>query len=122
MPACVAVTASAVREGFARRNDARFGLEEAAARAERLVALRDTLKSNELTFELRADEHGSTFGSVTKENILSALRERDWLGAEKIDVLLPHPIKSLGEHQVELGLDTKTRVQLRIRVQASSKK
>jgi len=96
--------------------------QEAAARIERLAMLRNTLKDNELQFELRADEHGSTFGSVTKENILAALRERGWLGAEHIDIVLAHPIKTLGEHAIEMALDAKTRVLVRIRVFASKKK
>jgi large subunit ribosomal protein L9 len=70
----------------------------------RLAALRDRLGELRLTFPVRADEHGAVYGSVTKESIMKAMREHGWLGPERIDVELQHPLKNLGEHRVRLDL------------------
>lgn len=71
---------------------------------ERLSALRNKLGELRLTFPMRADESGAVFGSVTKEAILKAMREHGWLGPERIDIELEHPLKTLGEHRVTLNL------------------
>jgi large subunit ribosomal protein L9 len=70
----------------------------------RLAALRDRLGELRLTFPMRADESGAVYGSITKEAIMKAMREHGWLGPERIDVELEHPLKTLGEHRVRLDL------------------
>ena len=94
--------------------------KEDAEREKRLHALRDTLEKNALKFTLRADEHGSTFGSVTKEHILTALREHGWLGPERIDIRLEHPLKHLGEHVVEADVKGKA-AKIRVVIVAEEK-
>ncbi|MEY4731645.1 MAG: hypothetical protein RL681_591, partial [Candidatus Parcubacteria bacterium] len=60
----------------------------------RLASLRDTLATKRLEFPVRTDETGAVYGSVTKEMILKAMRDHDWLGPERIDIELEHPLKT----------------------------
>ena len=70
----------------------------------RLIALRDNLASVRLEFPVRTDETGAVYGSITKETILKAMRDHDWLGPERIEIQLEHPLKTLGEHRVPVDL------------------
>ncbi len=70
-----------------------------------------------LEFRLKTDERGSIFGSVTKEMILRAMREHGWLGKERVDVFLEHPIKEFGEHKVSVDLKKGIKAELKIIVQ-----
>ncbi len=85
------------------------GLEELKSRfRENEVEFRKNLeilarKINEtsIEFKLRTDkETGSVFGSVSKEDILKAMREHKLINKERADIELPRPIKELGEHKV----------------------
>lgn len=67
-----------------------------------IEVLKQTLKDRTLEFTVKADEAGSVFGSINKEQILSALREQKLVGKERAEVLLEHPLKTLGEHKVAL--------------------
>jgi len=69
-----------------------------------LTALRDKLASVRLEFPVRTDDTGAVYGSVTKEAILKAMRDHDWLGPERIEIQLEHPLKTLGEHRVPVDL------------------
>ena len=63
---------------------------------------------------MRTDEHGSVFGSVTKEMILKAMREHGWLGKERADVELEHPIKKIGDQTVVVDLKRGIRAKLKV--------
>ena len=70
--------------------------------AKRVEEFARTLQSQALEFTLKTDAAGSVFGSVKKEDVLSALRDRKIVGKERVEVELPHPLKSFGEHVVQL--------------------
>lgn len=57
-----------------------------------------------LQFELETDDHGTVFGSVNKEAIAKALREHSIVRNERVDVVLEHPIKKVGEYVVPVDL------------------
>ncbi len=65
-------------------------------------AMRRTLAERTIEFTLKSDDAGSVFGSITKEQILSALRDAKLLGKERAEIVLEHPLKSFGEHVVKL--------------------
>ncbi len=67
-----------------------------------LDAMRRVLAERAIELTLKTDDAGSVFGSVTKEDILSALRDAKLLGKERAEVVLEHPLKSFGEHMVKL--------------------
>jgi large subunit ribosomal protein L9 len=77
--------------------------EEAASAAGAEKRCREIARAlGDLTLEIAApaDEHGTIYGSVTKEEILRALRDRGILGRERVLVTLTHPLKTIGDHQV----------------------
>ena len=69
-----------------------------------LHAIATKLKATKLEFELKADKSGALFGSVNKESILKALREHHFVTTERVDIDLKHPIKEVGEYNVEVDL------------------
>jgi large subunit ribosomal protein L9 len=85
-----------------------------AALMKRLEEIRGILSRSTLTFPVKTDKTGSVFGSVTKEMILKAFREHGWVRTERVEILLPHPLKMLGEHRVTVDLKKGLAAQLRV--------
>lgn len=92
--------------------------KERVARDVRLSALQDIVKHQCLEFALKSDETGTTFGSVTKEMILAAMRDHRWLDKERIDLHLPHPLKEIGDHLIPITLGEKREASLKIKIRA----
>jgi large subunit ribosomal protein L9 len=82
------------REAFLRRE------AKAKADAEDLGKLMGNLT---LTFKHKAGENDHLFGSVTAKDIAEALEKQNF-HIERRKVLLEEPIKTLGEHPVQLRL------------------
>ena len=74
-------------------------LAEASELAERMSRLK-------VTFERKASEEGRLFGSVTKEEIVSALAELHHITIDRKQMHLPTALKTLGETQVKIRLET----------------
>ena len=74
-------------------------LAEASELAERMSRLK-------VSFERKASEEGRLFGSVTKEDIVSALAELHHITIDRKQMHLPTAIKTLGETQVKIRLET----------------
>jgi large subunit ribosomal protein L9 len=64
-------------------------------------------------FELKVGEDGSVFGSVTKEMIARAIREH-FSKHDRIDVVLEHPLKKIGEHTVSVDLKKGIEAKLKV--------
>jgi len=56
-----------------------------------------------LTTEVKVDSDGKLYGSVSIANIVSMMQERGY-PVEKKDILLTHPIKTLGTYPIKLKL------------------
>ncbi|MEK7193520.1 MAG: 50S ribosomal protein L9 [Patescibacteria group bacterium] len=69
-----------------------------------LLALAERLKERSITFFVKTNAEGKTFGSITKDMILKSLRENKLITTERIDAKIDHPLKELGEHKIELDL------------------
>jgi large subunit ribosomal protein L9 len=80
----------------------------------RLEELSRTLADRHLDFFVKADEKGNVFGSVSKEMVLKAMREQGWLGKERVEIQIDHPLKTLGEHLVEVDLKKGLRAKLTV--------
>ncbi len=91
---------------------------ETAAREERFRVLLRTLGTAAVDFHLRTDAKGTVFGSVTKEMLLQAMRAKGWLGPERVTVVLEHPIKTIGDHEVAVVLSEKLQAKLTVRVRS----
>jgi len=70
-----------------------------------------------LTIEKQAGEEGKLFGSVTKKEIAEALEAKGFK-ADKKQVVLDDPIKSLGEYKVEIKLPHGQSAQIKVEVVA----
>jgi len=69
-----------------------------------------------LVFPLKTDKSGSAFGSINKETILTALRERAIITKERIDIDLDRPIKEFGDYKIPVDLKKDITAVLKIKV------
>jgi large subunit ribosomal protein L9 len=68
------------------------------------------LESEKIIFELKAGEKGEVFGSVTKDDIFKKISIKD------AEIKLAKPIKSLGEHEVEIDLSRGIKAKVKVLV------
>lgn len=85
---------------------------EIAHREEKVALLQITAKElsgKEIIFEIAAGDKGEVFGSVGEKDIEKALEAKD---IETQRIFLDKPLKSLGNHEVEieLGFGVKTKI------------
>lgn len=71
---------------------------------ERTAELASVLARTHFTTALKADDDGSVFGSVGVQKILALLKEKKFV-FDKSNIVLEHPLKSLGAHKVKIKLD-----------------
>jgi large subunit ribosomal protein L9 len=102
LPHKLATQATADNLAAMTRKRARLEAEEAQSRA-LLEAAVARLEGVRLSFTERADEGGNLYGSVTAALISRQLAEQGHQVEER-HVRLEQPIKSVGEHTVELQL------------------
>lgn len=69
----------------------------------RLETLAKEIKSHSIEFKVKAGGDGSVFGSVTKDMIQKSI-QTSFKTSDKIEVILEHPIKKIGEHEVSVDL------------------
>ncbi len=98
-----------VRRGYARN----YLLPRGKAYEVTLATLRqlDNLKkkraereANELNFKLETGETGKAFGSITAHDIVTRLKNEIGHEIDRHKVHLEHPIKTTGEHEVQIKL------------------
>lgn len=94
-------TASALKESEQLTSRLQKNEAENKKRLEELAGKINELK---LEFEVKTDETGAVFGSVTKEMILRALRKHNLVRKERVDVTLNRPLKELGEYKLRIDL------------------
>ena len=68
--------------------------------------------------KVKAGEDGKMFGSVTAGMIADELKHQFDITLDKKKIHLEHPIKTLGEHEVELRLHTEVKSTLKVRVES----
>ena len=68
--------------------------------------------------KVKAGDDGKMFGSVTTGMIADELKHQFDITLEKRKIHLDHPIKALGEHEVELRLHTEVKGTLKVRVES----
>jgi len=77
--------------------------------------LLDQLKNTPLEFKVRVGDKNEVFGSITKEEIKKAIQKITKFDGE---VILPQPLKILGEHSVEINLGRGFRGQVKVALKA----
>jgi large subunit ribosomal protein L9 len=68
--------------------------------------------------KVKAGDDGRMFGSVTAGMIADELKHQFDISLDKRKIHLEHPIKTLGEHEVELHLHAEVKGALKIRVES----
>lgn len=76
----------------------------------RLVA--DELNKKELIFELKTGKKDEVFGSVSKDDI------KNKLSLDGVDIKLEKPLKTLGEHRVEIDLSKGVKAKVKVIIKA----
>jgi len=70
------------------------------------------------TIKVKAGEDGKMFGSVTAGMIADELKHQFDITLDKRKIHLEHPIKALGEHEIELHLHAEVKSTLKVRVES----
>jgi large subunit ribosomal protein L9 len=73
------------------------------------------IEALECEFSLRASEEGKLFGSVTSMEIEAALADKG-VEIDRRKILLDQPIKTLGEHTVDIKLNAGVNASLKVNV------
>jgi len=81
------------------------------AEIDRLEELAKKLAANPLTFSIKTGQHKEVFGSVSKRDIEQALKKQ---GVGEGEIILEHPIKSTGEHKVEISFGKGVSIKIKV--------
>lgn len=84
-------------------------LEEAKALAERM-------KDMSVTLEIKSGEGGKTFGSVSTKEIAEAVKKQLGLELDKKKMVLDEPIRTLGNHIIQVKLHKEVTANLTVKV------
>ncbi len=74
------------------------------------------LSSNSITITMRTGEDDRIFGSVTSQMIFDKLKEKGFENIDRKKIILKEPIKSLGEHELDIKLQQAVIAKIRINV------
>jgi large subunit ribosomal protein L9 len=85
-----------------------------------MTELGNTLGKLTLVIHAKTGEDGKLFGSVTAGQIADELRHQYDAQVDKRKIHLAHPIKNLGEHEVDLHLHHDVHAKLKVRVESST--
>lgn len=70
--------------------------------------------------KVKAGEDGKMFGTVTAGMIADELKHQFDVTLDKRKIHLDHPIKTLGEHEVQLNLHAEVKSTLKLRVESTT--
>ena len=73
-----------------------------------------------LVLNVKAGEEGKLFGSITAGTIADELRHQFEIAIDKKKIRLEHPLRALGEHDVELRLHPEVTATLKVRVESAT--
>jgi large subunit ribosomal protein L9 len=85
-----------------------------------MLELSQTLSKLTLPITVKTGEDGKMFGSVTAGTIADELKHQFDATLDKRKIHLPHGIKTLGEHEVELHLHSDVNTILKVKVSSST--
>ena len=100
-------------ESFLRSQE----LKEAKNRVN-LEGLSKKLNSLTLKFSVNTGDDDKVFGSITSQMIADELEKQEYI-VDKKEIILEEPIKSLGNHKVEINLGYELETKIKVKVSAS---
>jgi len=92
--------------------------EREAKELNHMTEMGAALSKMTLLIKVKTGEDGKMFGSVTSGTIADELRHQYEAVLDKKKIHLPHPIKALGEHEVELRLHADVKSSLKVKVES----
>ena len=95
-----------------KANAAKVAAEQLAAAKE----LAEKIEAVSVTLKMKAGEGGKAFGSVSSKEIAAAAAEQLNLDIDKKKLVLPEPIKTLGNHEVPVKLHKDVTAKLTVKV------
>ena len=95
-------------------------VDREAKELQTMTELSSTLSKLTLVLHVKTGEDGKMFGSITAGTIADELRHQYDAQLDKRKIILPHPIKTLGEHEVPLHLHHDVDTTLKVRVESST--
>jgi large subunit ribosomal protein L9 len=94
--------------------------EREAKELNHMTEMGAALSKMTLLIKVKTGEDGKMFGSVTSGTIADELKHQYEAVLDKKKIHLPHPIKSLGEHEVELRLHADVKSSLKVKVESTT--
>lgn len=91
--------------------------EEDAATIARIKSRIAEMQGKVIEFRVRTDGKGTVFGSIGKDKIESAIREHGFTGQDRIEIVLEHPIKQIGDQEVAVRFHKGLAAKITVRVQ-----
>src|SRR5262245_9941391 len=70
--------------------------------------------------KVKTGEDGKIFGSVTNGTIADELKHQLDISLDKKKIHLDHPIRTLGEHEIELRLHAEVKATLKVKVESTT--
>mgnify|MGYP003574578862 FL=1 len=93
--------------------------EKRAKEMKDVEAVKAKVEQMQLEFEAQAGDGGRLFGSITAAQIAEQMAEKG-IEIDRRKIELKEPIKTLGEHEVELKIRRELRATIKLTVTASS--
>lgn len=85
-----------------------------------MTELSKSLSKLVCTLKVKAGEDGKMFGSVTAGMIADELKHQFDVSLDKKKIHLDHPIRMLGDHDIELHLHAEVKGTLKVRVESTT--
>ena len=73
-----------------------------------------------LIIKAKTGENGKMYGSVTPANIVQQLKEQFEVNLERKKLHIEEPIRTIGDHNVEVRLHSDVKTTLKVRVESSN--
>lgn len=86
---------------------------------EEAIAVKAQLEQISVKIQVKTGDSGKIFGSVTNKEIAAALEEQTKIAIDKKKIILDNPIKTLGEHKVDIKLHTDVTAKLNVEITQS---
>ena len=85
-----------------------------------MTELGQALSKLTLVIQVKTGDDGKLFGSVTAGTVADELKHQFDATVDKRKIHLPHPIKNVGEHEVELRLHPQVQTILKVRIDSTT--
>ena len=97
-----------------KANDAKVAAENLAD----AKALKERIEKASVTLKVKSGEGGKLFGSVSNGQIADAMKEQLDIEIDRRKIVIPAPIKSIGDMDVDIILHPQVKAALKVKVES----